>query len=146
MRIVLQRSFQSPLIKFPKFAFRRFSTSRRFYVRNMSVAPKDVEFVREDLDDLLKRRFFLARGFDIYGGVAGLYDLGVQPPNNPLSSDPQSSASKSSWTLLTAAPWMRVTSQYHRYMASSLHSRRRHARSRLYNAYTGRSSQDVGPR
>jgi hypothetical protein len=43
----------------------------------MAARPTDVPFVREDLDDLLKRRFFISRGFDIYGGVAGLYDLGV---------------------------------------------------------------------
>ena len=43
----------------------------------MSSRPSNVEFVREDLEDLLKRRFFLSRSFDIYGGVAGLYDLGV---------------------------------------------------------------------
>ena len=40
--------------------------------------PADAEFNREDLDDLLKRRFFVSRAFDIYGGVAGLYDLGVR--------------------------------------------------------------------
>ena len=28
------------------------------------------------LDDLLKRRFVLSPSFDIYGGVAGLYDFG----------------------------------------------------------------------
>jgi glycyl-tRNA synthetase (class II) len=37
------------------------------------------EFSREELDELLKRRFFISRSFDIYGGIAGLYDLGVCP-------------------------------------------------------------------
>jgi glycyl-tRNA synthetase (class II) len=46
----------------------------------MATRSADTEFVREDLEDLLKRRFFLSRAFDIYGGVAGLYDLGV--PSN----------------------------------------------------------------
>jgi glycyl-tRNA synthetase (class II) len=35
------------------------------------------EFNREELEELLKRRFFISRSFDIYGGIAGLYDLGV---------------------------------------------------------------------
>ena len=43
----------------------------------MAVRPTNLAFVREDLEDLLKRRFFISRSFDIYGGVAGLYDLGV---------------------------------------------------------------------
>ena len=46
----------------------------------MGTRSAETEFVREDLEDLLKRRFFLSRSFDIYGGVAGLYDLGV--PSN----------------------------------------------------------------
>ena len=49
-------------------------------LRRMGTRSADTEFVREDLEDLLKRRFFLSRAFDIYGGVAGLYDLGV--PSN----------------------------------------------------------------
>ena len=32
---------------------------------------------REALDQLLKRRFFFAAGFEVYGGVSGLYDYGV---------------------------------------------------------------------
>jgi glycyl-tRNA synthetase (class II) len=44
----------------------------------MTARPENVGFVRDDLEDLLKRRFFVNRAFDIYGGVAGLYDLGVQ--------------------------------------------------------------------
>jgi len=39
------------------------------------------EFSREELDELLKRRFFISRSFDIYGGIAGLYDLGACPPS-----------------------------------------------------------------
>jgi glycyl-tRNA synthetase len=46
----------------------------------MAARATDIEFSRQDLEDLLKRRFFLARAFDIYGGVAGLYDLGVSTP------------------------------------------------------------------
>jgi hypothetical protein len=39
--------------------------------------PTEFKLVREDLEELLKRRFFISRAFDLYGGVAGLYDLGV---------------------------------------------------------------------
>ena len=39
---------------------------------------------RPFLEDLLKRRFFIQQSFDIYGGVAGLYDLG--PPACALKS------------------------------------------------------------
>jgi glycyl-tRNA synthetase (class II) len=43
----------------------------------MAARPANAEFVRDNLEELLRRRFFLSRAFDIYGGVAGLYDLGV---------------------------------------------------------------------
>jgi hypothetical protein len=46
--------------------------------RSMAARPANLEFVRDDLEELLRRRFFISRSFDIYGGVAGLYDLGVQ--------------------------------------------------------------------
>jgi hypothetical protein len=46
--------------------------------RSMAARPANSEFVRDDLEELLRRRFFLSRAFDIYGGVAGLYDLGVR--------------------------------------------------------------------
>lgn len=42
---------------------------------NMSAAA---EFSRENLENVLKRRFFFAPSFEIYGGVSGLYDYG--PP------------------------------------------------------------------
>lgn len=38
----------------------------------------NVPFSRESLEQLLKRRFFYAPSFEIYGGVAGLFDFG--PP------------------------------------------------------------------
>ncbi|XP_065896736.1 glycine--tRNA ligase-like isoform X2 [Dysidea avara] len=38
--------------------------------------PKEIKFDREGLESLLKRRFFFAPSFSIYGGVAGLYDYG----------------------------------------------------------------------
>ena len=66
----LYRPLRNPIL----VPFYRISpTSRQFRSSTMA----DVEFVRDDLEDLLKRRFFVARAFDIYGGVAGLYDLGV---------------------------------------------------------------------
>eukprot|EP00042_Codosiga_hollandica_P041963 m.378960 g.378960 ORF g.378960 m.378960 type:complete len:681 (-) comp56209_c0_seq4:1479-3521(-) len=49
--------------------------------RLAEVAPKVTEpaadaFNRASLEDLLARRFFFARSFEIYGGVAGLFDYG----------------------------------------------------------------------
>jgi len=44
----------------------------------MSAKPAQVEFSRENLENVLKRRFFFAPAFEIYGGVSGLYDYG--PP------------------------------------------------------------------
>ncbi len=44
----------------------------------MSGKPTQVEFSRENLENVLKRRFFFAPAFEIYGGVSGLYDYG--PP------------------------------------------------------------------
>jgi len=56
---------------------RRAKSEKTAELRNMAVRPTNQEFVRDDLEDLMKRRFFISRSFDIYGGVAGLYDLGV---------------------------------------------------------------------
>ncbi|CAK9438440.1 uncharacterized protein LODBEIA_P26640 [Lodderomyces beijingensis] len=45
----------------------------------MSVAKDtNIPFSRDSLEQLLKRRFFYAPSFEIYGGVAGLFDFG--PP------------------------------------------------------------------
>lgn len=44
----------------------------------MSGAASTQEFSRETLEGVLKRRFFFAPSFEIYGGVSGLYDYG--PP------------------------------------------------------------------
>ncbi|CUV07647.1 unnamed protein product [Cryptosporidium hominis] len=43
---------------------------------------------REALENLLKRRFFIAPSFEIYGGVAGLFDYG--PPGCALKSEVES--------------------------------------------------------
>ncbi|KAG7191825.1 Glycine--tRNA ligase 1, mitochondrial [Scheffersomyces spartinae] len=43
-----------------------------------ATARSTVPFSRESLELVLKRRFFFAPSFDIYGGVSGLYDYG--PP------------------------------------------------------------------
>eukprot|EP00824_Muranothrix_gubernata_P005319 TRINITY_DN16846_c0_g2_i1.p1 TRINITY_DN16846_c0_g2~~TRINITY_DN16846_c0_g2_i1.p1 ORF type:complete len:630 (+),score=115.95 TRINITY_DN16846_c0_g2_i1:47-1936(+) len=40
---------------------------------------------RPNLEDLLKRRFFVAPSFEIYGGTAGLYDFG--PPGSALKTN-----------------------------------------------------------
>src|ERR1700733_7059278 len=42
-------------------------------------------FVRSRLEELLKKRFFFAPSFSIYGGVAGLYDYG--PPGCALQAN-----------------------------------------------------------
>lgn len=47
--------------------------------------PENQEFSRENLDQVLKRRFFYAPSFDIYGGVSGLYDYG--PPGCSLMTN-----------------------------------------------------------
>lgn len=38
--------------------------------------PPKKEFDRKSFEDLMRRRFFYAPAFEIYGGVAGLYDYG----------------------------------------------------------------------
>lgn len=50
----------------------------------MSTAPT-TEFSREALESVLKRRFFFAPAFEIYGGVSGLYDYG--PPGCALQAN-----------------------------------------------------------
>lgn len=42
----------------------------------MSAPPAKPEFNRPGLEDLMKRRFIIAPAFQIYSGVAGLYDYG----------------------------------------------------------------------
>jgi len=44
--------------------------------REKQLAPPQERFDRSGLEDLLKRRFFYAPAFSIYGGTAGLYDFG----------------------------------------------------------------------
>ena len=118
MRIALSRVFFSNNLTrnlhirtLPTFHHRQYRPSplirHNSSLTTMGTRSTDTEFVREDLEDLLKRRFFLARAFDIYGGVAGLYDLGVHPITCFSNS---------------IAPGMWSSSEYCRYMASSLHS------------------------
>lgn len=47
--------------------------------------PTDQAFSRENLETVLKRRFFYGPAFDIYGGVSGLYDYG--PPGCALQAN-----------------------------------------------------------
>lgn len=51
----------------------------------MSDTSAPVEFSREALESVLKRRFFFAPSFEIYGGVSGLYDYG--PPGCALQAN-----------------------------------------------------------
>lgn len=48
-------------------------------------AASNAEFPREALESVLKRRFFFAPSFEIYGGVSGLYDYG--PPGCALQAN-----------------------------------------------------------
>lgn len=50
----------------------------------MSSAPLFTR-CKNDLDSILRRRFFIAPAFEIYGGVAGLFDFG--PPGCALKSE-----------------------------------------------------------
>src|SRR5271170_8195379 len=83
MRIALPRTSSNYFT--PRFVHRTPYTTLSRISRNfshpispeMAVRRTNQAFVREDLEDLMKRRFFVSRSFDIYGGVAGLYDLGV---------------------------------------------------------------------
>ncbi|ODV60527.1 glycine--tRNA ligase [Ascoidea rubescens DSM 1968] len=45
---------------------------------SLAESKKAVPFSREQLESVLKRRFFFAPSFELYGGVSGLYDYG--PP------------------------------------------------------------------
>lgn len=51
-------------------------------IRNSKMST---EFSREALESVLKRRFFFAPSFEIYGGVSGLYDYG--PPGCALQAN-----------------------------------------------------------
>lgn len=46
---------------------------------------KELEERRKYFDDLIKRRYFFNQGFEIYGGVAGLYDYG--PPGCAIKNN-----------------------------------------------------------
>ncbi|GMG18942.1 unnamed protein product [Ambrosiozyma monospora] len=54
-------------------------------IQKMSTSTTTPEFKREQLESVLKRRFFYAPAFEIYGGVAGLYDYG--PPGCALQAN-----------------------------------------------------------
>lgn len=51
---------------------------KKMSVEEVAQAKNAVEFSRENLESVLKRRFFFAPSFELYGGVSGLYDYG--PP------------------------------------------------------------------
>lgn len=64
--------------------FKRAFATKKKVPRKMSTAP-NTEFSREALESVLKRRFFFAPAFEIYGGVSGLYDYG--PPGCALQAN-----------------------------------------------------------
>jgi len=47
--------------------------------------PEKIEFPRQAFSRMLTQRFFIAPSFEIYGGVAGLYDLG--PPGTAIKAN-----------------------------------------------------------
>jgi hypothetical protein len=83
MRIALSRVLRSLLshkASIPPSSVFATSSSHFLPARDlstMSTRARDFEFNRQELEELLRRRFFISRAFDIYGGVAGLFDLGV---------------------------------------------------------------------
>jgi glycyl-tRNA synthetase len=44
--------------------------------KELDFLPKDSGFERARMEDLLKRRFFIAPSFEVYGGYAGQFDFG----------------------------------------------------------------------
>ena len=44
--------------------------------KELEMRPKEEDFDRNKMEDLLKRRFFYDQSFAIYGGVSGQYDFG----------------------------------------------------------------------
>lgn len=52
--------------------------NRSSLLSKLTMSTESTEFKRENLEQVLKRRFFYAPAFEIYGGVSGLYDYG--PP------------------------------------------------------------------
>lgn len=53
--------------------------------KSKEVNPDKVEFPRDKLARVLTQRFFYIPSFEIYGGVAGLYDLG--PPATAVKAN-----------------------------------------------------------
>ena len=50
--------------------------------KQKELKPAKIEFPRERFNRLMAQRFFIAPSFEIYGGIAGLYDLG--PPGTHI--------------------------------------------------------------
>jgi glycyl-tRNA synthetase len=62
------------------------SASRSQKSRTMATVNKTAHpFSKTNLEELLIKRFFYAPAFEIYGGVAGLYDYG--PPGSALQAN-----------------------------------------------------------
>lgn len=67
-------------------SFRIFNKAiTRVFKAKMSTNKTAVPFSRESLEQVLRRRFFFAPSFEIYGGVSGLYDYG--PPGCALQAN-----------------------------------------------------------
>lgn len=54
-------------------------------LRKMSIKAENPGFCRARLEELLKKRFFYAPSFELYGGISGLYDYG--PPGMALEQN-----------------------------------------------------------
>lgn len=61
----------------PKTEIETHITQLLFLKENLALkAPKSIKFDRQALESVLAKRFFVAPSFQIYGGVAGLFDYG----------------------------------------------------------------------
>ncbi|KAG5517973.1 hypothetical protein PMAC_000428 [Pneumocystis sp. 'macacae'] len=102
LREVLRSAGTSEKCMFTKFrhiysskVFRKYGCTRLLYnvydiSRDMSLKFEKPEFFRSRLEELLKKRFFYAPSFELYGGmklfcVSGLYDYG--PPGMALEQN-----------------------------------------------------------
>jgi glycyl-tRNA synthetase len=84
MRLALLRPLRSYPRRPPPFT-RLYSTQLTETMSTTVVNKTAHAFDKTRLDGLLNRRFFYAPAFEIYGGVAGLYDYG--PPGSALQAN-----------------------------------------------------------
>jgi glycyl-tRNA synthetase len=74
-----------PFLRQPLAPVRRQHTQHPNVMADLTVRKDAHAFDKSRLEQLLNRRFFYAPAFEIYGGVAGLYDYG--PPGSSLQAN-----------------------------------------------------------